>query len=72
MKKVHAEIASVHTPAFTPVNEHIQESEAVIEESFSIEEKEKELIIKALEKNTVNGNLAAKILASLNVHSTGN
>lgn len=31
--------------------EAIEETEAVIEESFSLEEKEKELIIKALEKN---------------------
>lgn len=61
-EKGPAEIASVHTPAFTPVNEHIQESEAVIEESFSIEEKEKELIIKALEKNHGKRKLAAKDL----------
>ena len=33
-----------------------QESEAVIEESFSLEEKEKEMILKALEKTTGNAN----------------
>lgn len=43
-----------HTP--------IQDTEAVIEESFSIEEKEKELIIKALEKNHGKRKLAAKDL----------
>ena len=61
-EKGPAEITPVHTPTFTPVNEHIQESEAVIEESFSIEEKEKELIIKALEKNHGKRKLAAKDL----------
>lgn len=40
----------------------IQESEAVIEESFSIEEKEKELITKALEKNHGKRKSAAKDL----------
>lgn len=40
----------------------IQDTEAVIEESFSIEEKEKELIIKALEKNHGKRKLAAKDL----------
>jgi transcriptional regulator with PAS, ATPase and Fis domain len=40
----------------------MQESEAVIEESFSIEEKEKELISKALEKNHGKRKLAAKDL----------
>ncbi len=43
-------------------HEHIQESEAVIEESFSIEEKEKELIKKALEKNHNKRKLAARDL----------
>lgn len=43
-------------------NDHIQESEAVIEESFSIEEKEKELIKKALEKNHNKRKLAARDL----------
>ena len=45
-----------------PEEEHIQESEAVIEESFSLEEKEKELIVKALEKNHGKRKLAAKDL----------
>ena len=40
-------------------NEHIQESEAVIEESFSLEEKEKEMITRALEKNHGKRKLAA-------------
>lgn len=40
----------------------IQETEAVIEESFSIEEKEKELIVKALEKNHGKRKSAAKDL----------
>ncbi|WP_251623982.1 sigma-54 interaction domain-containing protein [Odoribacter lunatus] len=40
----------------------IQETEAVIEESFSLEEKEKELIVKALEKNHSKRKLAAKDL----------
>lgn len=39
--------------------ENIQDTEAVIEESFSIEEKEKELIVKALEKNHGKRKLAA-------------
>lgn len=43
-------------------NEHIQESEAIIEESFSLEEKEKELIRKALEKNHGKRKLAAQDL----------
>lgn len=38
---------------------NIQDTEAMIEESFSIEEKEKELIIKALEKNHGKRKLAA-------------
>lgn len=54
------------TPAPTPVFNHreepIQDTEAVIEESFSIEEKEKELIVKALEKNHGKRKLAAKDL----------
>lgn len=49
-------------PNFPPAPEHIQESEAVIEESFSIEEKEKELILRALEKNHGKRKLAAKDL----------
>ncbi len=36
---------------FQDENNQIQDTEAIIEESFSIEEKERELIIKALEKN---------------------
>lgn len=39
--------------------ENIQDTEAVIEESFSIEEKEKELIVKALGKNHGKRKLAA-------------
>ena len=39
-----------------------QDTEAVIEESFSIEEKERELILKALEKNHGKRKLAAKDL----------
>lgn len=50
------------TPAYIPREDHIQETEAVIEESFSIEEKEKELIIKALEKNHGKRKLAARDL----------
>lgn len=42
--------------------EQIQDTEAVVEESFSIEEKEKELIVKALEKNHGKRKLAAKDL----------
>lgn len=55
-----AEISSPHpaTMHHRP-EEHIQASEAVIEESFSIEEKEKELILKALEKNHGKRKLAA-------------
>lgn len=51
-----------HSNVTLPANDHIQESEAVIEESFSIEEKEKELIKKALEKNHNKRKLAAKDL----------
>lgn len=43
-------------------DEPLQATEAVIEESFSIEEKEKELIVKALEKNHGKRKLAAKDL----------
>lgn len=57
-----AEIKSAHAPVLTHPEEHIQESEAVIEESFSIEEKEKELIVKALEKNHGKRKLAAQDL----------
>lgn len=51
----------------TPVNakqveDQIQDTEAFIEESFSIEEKEKELIKKALEKNHGKRKLAARDL----------
>lgn len=56
------EITATPIPAYTPPEEHIQESEAVIEESFSIEEKEKELIVKALEKNHGKRKLAARDL----------
>ena len=51
-----------HSNVTLPANDHIQESETVIEESFSIEEKEKELIKKALEKNHNKRKLAAKDL----------
>lgn len=57
-----AEIKPAHPPILTHPEEHIQESEAVIEESFSIEEKEKELIVKALEKNHGKRKLAAQDL----------
>ena len=55
------------TPSPSPTllnhrEDHIQDTEAVIEESFSIEEKEKELILKALEKNHGKRKLAAKDL----------
>lgn len=45
-----------------PSEEQIQDTEPVIEESFSIEEKEKELIRKALEKNHGKRKLAAQDL----------
>lgn len=57
-----AEITPAHAPVLPHPEEHIQESEAVIEESFSIEEKEKELIVKALEKNHGKRKLAANDL----------
>ena len=59
------------TKPFTPTSnttissrqeDSLQATEAIIEESFSIEEKEKELIIKALEKNHGKRKLAAKDL----------
>ena len=55
------------TPSPSPTllnhrEDHIQDTEAVIEESFSIEENEKELITKALEKNHGKRKLAAKDL----------
>lgn len=43
-------------------NDPIQDTEPYIEESFSIEEKEKELIVKALDKNHGKRKLAAKNL----------
>ena len=52
-------------PSPTMINhreDRIQDTEAVIEESFSIEEKERELILKALEKNHGKRKLAAKDL----------
>ena len=51
-----------HKPIITHQNDQIQDSEVVIEESFSIEKKEKELIIKALGKNNGKRKLAAKDL----------
>lgn len=50
----------LHTPV--PCHDQIQDTEAVVEESFSIEEKEKELILKALEKNHGKRKLAARDL----------
>lgn len=47
---------------FNSKNEHIEDTEALIEESFSIEEKEKELILRALEKNHGKRKLAAQDL----------
>ena len=55
-------LTTVPASTYNAPAEHIQESEAVIEESFSIEEKEKELILKALEKNHGKRKLAAKDL----------
>lgn len=54
-----SELAAAHPAVYAHPDDHIQESEAVIEESFSIEEKEKELITKALEKNHGKRKLAA-------------
>ena len=51
-----------HNPTITHQNDQIQDSEVIIEESFSIEKKEKELIIKALSKNNGKRKLAAKDL----------
>ena len=51
----------INHPAVHP-EEQIQDTEALIEESFSIEEKEKELIIKALEKNHGKRKMAANDL----------
>lgn len=56
------EMTTTSIPTYTHPDEHIQESEAIIEESFSIEEKEKELIVKALEKNHGKRKLAAQDL----------
>lgn len=47
------------TASHPQAEEHIQTAEAVIEESFSIVEKEKELIMKALQKNHGKRKLAA-------------
>lgn len=52
---------AINHPAVHP-EEQIQDTEALIEESFSIEEKEKELIIKALEKNHGKRKMAANDL----------
>ncbi len=54
--------ASPTVPAKIYPSSAEQEAEAIIEESFSIEEKEKELILKALEKNHGKRKLAAKDL----------
>lgn len=61
-EKAPSEITATHNPVYSHPDDHIQESEAVIEESFSIEEKERELIVKALEKNHGKRKLAAKDL----------
>lgn len=61
-ENIPTEITATPSPVYSHPEEHIQESEAVIEESFSIEEKEKELITKALEKNHGKRKLAAKDL----------
>lgn len=61
-ENVEAGMAATHVPAYISPEDHIQESEAVIEESFSIEEKEKELIRRALEKNRGKRKLAARDL----------
>lgn len=61
-------------PSPTMINhreDRIQDTEAVIEESFSIEEKERELILKALEKITVRGNWPPKTWAYPNEPYTG-
>lgn len=50
------------TPAYQAKESQIQDTEAFVEESFSIEEKEKELITKALEKNHGKRKLAARDL----------
>lgn len=47
---------------FTNKHETIEDTEALVEESFSIEEKEKELIIKALDKNHGKRKIAAQDL----------
>jgi len=55
-------ISPASAPAFHHPEESIQDTEPLVEESFSIEEKEKELIVKALEKNHGKRKLAAKDL----------
>lgn len=55
-------VTPIPAPVYPAADEHVQEPEAIIEESFSIEEKEKELITKALEKNHGKRKLAAKDL----------
>lgn len=55
-------LATPTPPVFRHNEETIQDTEPVIEESYSIEEKEKELIVKALEKNHGKRKLAAKDL----------
>lgn len=59
-----AEFLKPHTVSIShgSVDDQITDTEAVLEESFSIEEKEKELIVKALEKNHGKRKLAAKDL----------
>lgn len=61
--EAHIHPAAPYTAPYGSGHEgSIQDTEAVVEESFSIEEKEKELIIKALEKNHGKRKLAAKDL----------
>lgn len=45
------EVYATHNASFSGKIEHFQDSEAVIEESFSLEVKERELIAKALERH---------------------
>lgn len=53
---------TIVSPGFSHKNEQIQDTEAVIEESFSIKDNEKELISKALVKHHGKRKLAAKEL----------
>lgn len=61
-EKLPTEITATPSPVYARPDDHIQETEAVIEESFSLEEKEKEMILKALERNHSKRKLAARDL----------